>query len=114
MLKTKFLKKRQPFQRKKYFGLHFPAIGVWQSSVDELQGSTRFSDNYSGSYNIISLTPKSLLKTQIFENKGSLSSEEQILAFFSRIIECVKPQGTVYEGPQGILTITVEVTSSFL
>ena len=45
-----------------------------------------------------SLGPKSLLKTQTFEKKGNLSSEETILQFwtmFSPKIECNKPQGTI-------------------
>ena len=33
------------------------------------------------------LRPKRLLKAQIFQNKGNLSSEEKILAFLSRFIE---------------------------
>ena len=33
---------------------------------------------------------------------------------FSRFIECDKPQGKIYEGPQGFPTNTVEVTRSFL
>ena len=33
---------------------------------------------------------------------------------FSPIIECDKPQGTNYKGPQAILTITVEVIRAFL
>ena len=32
----------------------------------------------------------------------------------SRIIECDKPQGTIYKGPQGNLTVTVEVKRSFV
>ena len=55
-----------------------------------------------------------MLKTQIFENICNLSSEEKILAFFSRIIECDKPQGTKYKRPQGILTTTVGVIRSTL
>ena len=33
---------------------------------------------------------------------------------FSPIIECDKPQGTIYNGPQAILTITVELIRAFL
>ena len=33
---------------------------------------------------------------------------------FSRIIECDKPQGTIFKGPQAILTITVELIRAFL
>ena len=55
---------------------------VSQTSVNTLYGSTKYFDNYSGSYRINSVTPKKLLKTQIFEKKGKLSSEEKILANF--------------------------------
>ena len=33
---------------------------------------------------------------------------------FSHIIGCDKIKGTIFEGPTGILTITVEVIRSFL
>ena len=36
-----------------------------------------------------------LLKTQIFGKKGKLSSEEKILAYFSRIFDCDKPDGII-------------------
>ena len=37
--------------------------------------------NYCWSYNIIFLRPR-LLKTNSFEKKGNLSSEEKIMAYF--------------------------------
>ena len=37
-----------------------------------------------------------------------------MLTFFSHIIEYDKPQETIYNGPQGILTFTVEVIRSSL
>ena len=40
---------------------------------------------------ITSLTPKGLLKTQLFEKKRKLSGEEKIWPIFSRIIACNKP-----------------------
>ena len=45
--------------------------------------------------------PNRLLKSQIFEKKGILSSEKHIVACFSRLIECDKPQRTVCKGPKG-------------
>ena len=46
--------------------------------------TTLYPENYCASYKINFLGPKRLLKTQIFEKKGYLSSEEKILAnFFS-------------------------------
>ena len=61
-----------------------------------------------------SLGLKRLLKTQCFGKKRKLSSEENLLAYFSRCIEQDKYQGTVYNGPQCILTITVELIGSIL
>ena len=54
------------------------------------------------------LGPKNLLKTQIFEKKSNISSEEKILGYFSRNIQHDKCQGTFYKGPQGALTIIVQ------
>ena len=34
--------------------------------------------------------------------------------FFSRFIECDKPQGTIYKGPKGILAYAVDVPRLFL
>ena len=63
---------------------------------------------------MLSVTPKRLLETHNFERKGSLSSEKNILVKFSRNIEHNKYQETIYKGPQGFLTITVEVIRSIL
>ena len=55
-----------------------------------------------------------LFKTQISGKKGNPSSEKKMLTNFSRIIEYEKPEATNYNGPQGILTFTVEVIKSSL
>ena len=54
-----------------------------------------------------------MLKTQTFEKKGNLSSEKKCLTSFSRIIEHTNTQETLYEGPKGILTFTVELIRAF-
>ena len=46
--------------------------------------------------------------------KSNLSSEEKILAYFPRINDCDKSQGTIWKGPKRIMTITVEVTRPIL
>ena len=71
-----------------------------------------YSNKYCGSYKIISVTPKRLWKTQFFE-KWQLSSEKKMLAFFSRVIENDKPEGTIHKGPQRILTNTGQVIIPF-
>ena len=113
-LKTQiFWKKGKLSSEKKFLACFFSQSRVWRSSGDSLWGSTRFSDNYFGSYRINSVTPKKLLKTQL-KKKGKLSSEEKILATFlaySRVWQTSRP---IYEYPQAILTIAFEVKSSLL
>ena len=50
-------------------------------SRKNLKGSKMSFDKYCASYKFDSIRPKSLFKTQFFE-KGNLSSEEKILAYF--------------------------------
>ena len=114
LLKTQLFEKRQAFQWKEFLACFFSHYGVWQTSRDNIWWSTRYSDVYCGSYSNNSVTPKKLLKTQSFEKKGKLSSEKSFWPVLSRILECDNPRGTIYEGPQGILAITVEVTGLIL
>ena len=95
--KHKFLKKRQSFEWRKNFGLIFLVSSsvknlsgktvfsrwqkilaqlssyyrVWQSSRNNLQGSTRHFDNYCGRNRIIYVTPNKLLKLQFFETNAT-------------------------------------------
>ena len=55
-----------------------------------------------------------LLKTQLFEKKGNLSSEKKLWPVFSRNVDHDKPQGSIHKDPKGFLIITVEATRSFL
>ena len=66
-------------------------------------------------YDIIFVTAKRLLRTQIFEIKGFLSSEKKRCGSnFSHFIEYHKPDGTNYKGPEGNFTLLVQVIISFL
>ena len=91
--RTKFFKLKAIVPKKKILAIFFSCYPLWQTWSNILLCSTRFFSIYGVSYKIISLTPRSLFKTQVFERKGNLSSEEKILAYFARIIECNKPQG---------------------
>ena len=82
MLKTQLFEKRQTFQWKEFLASFFSHYRVWQTSRDNIWGFTRYFDIYCGSYSVNSVTPKKLLKTQLFEKKGNFSSEEKILANF--------------------------------
>ena len=54
-----------------------------------------------------------LLKTN-YREKGYFSGEKFVSAFFSRPNEYEKPHGTVYKGPQYIVTVIGQVIRSFL
>ena len=43
------------------------------------------------------------------KKKAILPVKKTLWPIFSRIIECDKPQETIFKGPQAILTITVEL-----
>ena len=53
-------------------------------------------------------------KQKSFEEKWIFPLNKWLWPSFSRIIECDKHQWTFYNGPQGVLTKTVEVIRSFL
>ena len=63
---------------------------------------------------MISVTPNRLFKTQIFQKKAIFPAKKGFWPILSQIVECDKPQLTTYKSLHAILTITVEVTGSFL
>ena len=82
-MKTQILEKKGKLSsEKKFLACFFSHSRVWQTSRDNIWGFTRCFDIYCGSYSVNSVTPKKLLKTQLFEKKGKFSSEEKILANF--------------------------------
>ena len=94
-----FFSKKCYRPEEKDFGHFFWSYPLRQTSSNLLLGSTRFFDIYGASCSVISSTPKSLLKTQIFEEKGKVSSEKSILAYISPEIQHEKRQRTIYKGP---------------
>ena len=78
--------------------------------------TTVHSNKYCAGYKINSLGPKSLLKTLSVEKKTrqSFQWKKNYLTVFSPFIEFDKPQGTNFNGPQGFLTIIVQMTRPFL
>ena len=63
---------------------------------------------------IISVTPRKLLKTQLFEKKGNCFCEKKYLNSSSSFGEYDRPRRKVYGGPEGVLAIVVEVIISIL
>ena len=87
---------------------------LWETSGDNLWGSRRYSDNYCGSYRINSVTPKKLLKTQLFEKKAKFPVKKSFWPVFSPILECDKPEGRIDEYPQFFLLLLLKLKGLFL
>ena len=79
--------------------------------VEQFLGSRRSFDLSCSSYEFVSIGPKRLLKTRIFEKKASSPVKERFWPDFSRLIEQNKSQGTLHKGPEGLLAIIVQVMS---
>ena len=60
----------------------------------------------------IHLGPKRSIETNISKNI-CFHDESSFWRIFPCIIECDKPQGTIYKGPQAISTITLEKILAF-
>ena len=83
-MKTKnFENKCKVSLEEKILAHFFSVCLVWQTSKDVFQESKRCFDNYCGSYKFISVTPKRLLKTQIFEEKATFPVQKKFNCFFS-------------------------------
>ena len=54
------------------------------------------------------VAPKTSIETNISKN-SCFHNERSFWPIFTCNIECGKPQGTIYNGPQAILAITLEV-----
>ena len=79
---TNFCKNWQTFLWKKLIDQLFSYYPVWQTSRNNLQGSTSYSYNYCGIYKRIFWEPRMLLKTQVFAKNDNNSNEKNIVAYF--------------------------------
>ena len=111
--KHKFLKSGNICSKKYIAACFFSYYRESQTLREGLWGCNRYSDNYSRSYLIISVTPEKLLKTQNFEKKRQTFLWKKRIDQFSRIFEYDKPHGTIFKGPQAILTNTLEPIREF-
>ena len=83
LLETQFLRKKRNFSSgERILACFFSLSRVSQTWGAILWISTRCFDSCCGSYKILSVTYKRLLKTQILGKKRKLSSEEKLLACF--------------------------------
>ena len=74
--------------------------------------SKRYSDKYCGSYRILSVTPKRLLDTHIFEKKGSFPVKKTFWPIFlvASNITYIREH---FMRVQSVLTVTVQDISFF-
>ena len=105
---NKLFKKKAIFPVKNNFGQFLSFYWVLQISEISLFGSTSYFDNCFGNDKIIFLGHKKLIETNISKN-SSFHDDKSFWPPFLRTIVCSKPQGTVYQGPQGKLTIIVRM-----
>ena len=112
LLKTQSFEENPIFPVKKKFHLFFLVLSNMKTVIEQLKRHTRYSDKYCASYIILSAGPKKP-RNKVFKKRLS-SRLQNILSFFSRIVESSKPQEMTYEDPQSILTIILQVIRSFL
>ena len=67
---------------KNNLAIFFTYYRVWQTSSNILLGSTRYYCNHCAVYKIIFVTPKTLLKTQSFEEKRLFFQRKKFLGHF--------------------------------
>ena len=101
-------------QGKTFLAISLSYYRIWQTSGKILLGSTRYVINYCESYKIISVTPRRLLKTQVFDKKKTFFLQKRYSGqFFLALSSDKKPQGTNYRSIRGFVTVIVEVIGSF-
>ena len=107
------ISKNSSFLVNKSFWLNFP--GIFEH--DKPHGTFR-----KGPQGILTITVEVIRSFPLqlrgcwkrkFLKKRQSFQWKKLLTDFSRIIEYDQPQGTIYNGPQGILTKTREVIGSF-
>ena len=87
-------KKKAYLSDKKQFWPIFPRVTEKTDLKQPFLGCRRFYSNHCSSYKTTSVTPKVLLKAQVFGKKGKKSDERTYWPMFPRIIDYEKPQGT--------------------
>ena len=80
--RTKFSTVKAVVPLKWRFRPFFSHYWLWQTSSNLLLGSTNFFGKCGASYRIISLTPKRMLETQIFEKKAVPPMENNLRQTF--------------------------------
>ena len=81
--KHNFLKKRQSFQWRKDFGLHFPVLSNMWYVIKLFSRSANSFDYYCGTYKSIFFGLESLLKTKFLNKKANFPVKKNLASFFS-------------------------------
>ena len=112
--KHNFLKKKQYLQWGKIYGPIFRVLSSVAHLKGQFVGVFNIFHHYYVSYKINTLGPRRLLKTQYFERKANFPVKKSFWPNLPPIIECDKPQGTVYISSEASVTITLGNLRSFL
>ena len=106
--KHKFLKKRQHFQWRKHFGLHFPVLSntTYVRKVF-FQGRQALLITTVELIRAFSSDERGRWKHNFWRKRQPFQWKNNIWPVLPRIIVYDKPQGIIYKSPQAILTNTV-------
>ena len=118
LLKTQFFEKKGNLpSEEKTMGPFFSFFQVWQTSKEGLLGSSRFFHRFCVGNYTNSLGPTRLLKSwkhNFLGKKSYFPVKESLWPTLSIFIEHKKSQWTFFEGPQGFLTLFLQLIKIYL
>ena len=106
--------KNSCFHDDKSFWPFFPRIIEWdkRQGVSDFKRVQRYFDKYFANDKILSLGPVMSIETHLFK-KSCFQDHKSFWPIFPPYIAFERPQGTTFEGPQAILTNTLENKKAF-
>ena len=113
LFKTQILKTKNTFQRKAFFGQFFLVLPSLADIRYLFVRLYKVFWNHVANYKICSVLPERFLKTQFLKQEVHFPPKKLFQPTFCRMIKYKKIQGTIFRGPQVIVTVIVQVISSF-
>ena len=90
-MSMKTISQKRPFSRRKTnLAIFFSFYRVWQTSNNKFSGPTRYYGNHCACYKIFSVTPKRLIKAQIFEKEKTTFPPEKFFGQFFFVLSSIK------------------------
>ena len=111
-LKHIFFERRQFFSQEMYLPYIFSNCRIWQTSENDSKEPKRQFDNWCASNKSFFRTWEFADNTN-FWKKGSFPVNKCFCPIFPQIVECDRPQDTIYKRQKDILRINVKVIRVF-